>query len=827
MTMLSLSLATLRHQSRQYLAPGLAVILGIAFIASTLVLTGTLNSSIRQSVAGQYEPYQSVVVSEGTDTEIPAGVAEQVAKVKGVTAVDPVRSGTGLLRTSTGESFAMITNESEVAPHSVVEGRAARAPTEIVLSRTVAAGTQLGVGDTVPVTSAFEESGSPVPAKVVGIVDVAGDPRYAAGTPAVFTTAAGVSELTGTKGWDEIPVVASTDEGTTSAAIRSALDAKGADLTVRSATEHADEKVTEFTGGTDFLAAFFLAFAVIALFVSAIVIANTFSILLARRARETAMLRAVGSTRAQVIRSALAESLVVGVVFSAIGVLVGIAMAWGLARVGSSLAGDSLPELVFSVPVRAVLVPLVVGVIVVLVAALRPVIRSSRVAPLEALRPDAAITARSHGGRLRIGLGLALLVAGAGALVLSGSLPSVAVGVVGGLVSFTGVIMAGSVLVPWAARAIGFVVARPFGAAGRLAIDNAVRNPARAAATASALLVGVTLVTMTAVGAATTRTAVTDFINAQYPVDVVVEGKSISSSTAAAIDTTKGVEATSELAGTNAMATWGRSSTKPTLSAVPDGLGDVVRDRGAMPEVTDGTVVVSEEAADSSGVRTGDEVILQGPDGRTRARAQVEGSFDTAWLVTPATLAEVDQHPSTRALFVRVDDGADATATLDDIKELAAGIDAGQVSGAAPVRAANMQALDIALAVVLALLAISVVIAIVGIANTLSLSVIERTRESALLRALGLTRGQLRGMLAIESVLLSLVGVVLGTVLGTAYGLAGVRSLFGEYMTVSPTMPWGQLAAVSVVAVLAGLLASVLPARRAAKVSPARALAVE
>lgn len=825
--MLSLSLASLRHQSRQYLAPGLAVVLGIAFMAATLVLTGTMSSSIRQSVAGQYEPYQSVVVAEGGRAEIPAGTAQQVAHVEGVTAVDPVRTGSGLLRTTTGESYAMITTESAVAPHPVIEGRAPRAPTEIALSKTVASGTQLQVGDTAPVTAMAITSATPVRARVVGIIDVAGDPRYAGGTPAVFTTPAGVTELTGTQGWDEIAVVASTDEATTSAAIRSALEAKGADVTVVTATQHADDKVTEFTGGTDFLAVFFLAFAVIALFVSAIVIANTFSILLARRARETAMLRAVGATRGQVIRSALAESLVVGVLFSVVGVITGIAMAWGLTRAGGALAGDALPDLVFTVPARAVAVPVVVGVLVVLVAALRPVVRSSRVAPLAALRPDAATTARSRGGRVRIAIGLVLMAVGAGALVLSGTLPSVAVGVIGGLVSFTGVIMAGSVLVPAAARGIGFVAARPFGPAGRLAIDNAVRNPARAAATASALLVGVTLVTMTAVGAATTRTAVTDFINSQYPVDVVVQGKGIPASTVAAIDTTKGVAATSTLSGTDATATWGSSSTQPKLAAVPGNLADVVRDRDVMPAVTNETVLVSEPAADSQGIHTGDEVILQGPDGRIRATARVEGGFETAWLVTPATLARVDLHPATTAIFVRVDDAADATATLDTVKDLAAGIDEGQVSGAAPVRAANMQALDIALAVVLALLAISVVIAVVGIANTLSLSVIERTRESALLRALGLTRGQLRAMLAIEAVLLSLVGVVLGTALGVAYGLAGVRSLFGEFMAVSPTLPWGQLAAVALVAVLAGLLASVLPAHRATKVAPAQALAVE
>lgn len=824
--MLSLSLATLRHQSRQYLAPGLAVVLGIAFISATLVLTGTLNSSIRDSVAGQYSTYQSVVVPKEKGGEILASTAGAVSEAEGVEEIDPVRTGSGVLRGAGGATFAMITTESEVSPHPVLEGRAPQAASEIALSETVAAGSQLEVGDTVPVTAASGDDASARRAEVVGLVDIGDDPRYAGGTPAVFATPEGVTSLTGVKGWEEISVVAASgDEQAATTALRSTLGAD--DLTVRTATEHADTKVTEFTGGTDFLAIFFLAFAVIALFVSAIVIANTFSILLARRARETAMLRAVGSTRGQVIRSALVESLVVGAVFSVVGVLVGVAMAWGLARVGSSLAGDALPELIFTVPTRAVVVPILVGIVVVLVAALRPVLRSSRVAPLEALRPDAAITAGSASGRFRIALGLVLVVAGAAALVLSGSMPSVTVGVVGGIISFTGVIMAGKVLVPWAARIIGVAAARPFGPAGRLAVDNAVRNPARAAATASALLVGVTLVTMTAVGAATARTAVTDFVNEKYPIDVVVQGTTISSSTAESIDDIDGVRGTRTVTGTSATAMTGGSSTEATVAALPPDLGDVVRDPDTMPEVTEGTVVVSQEAADSSGIESGEDVILQGPDGRTRAQVEVDGTFDTAWLVTPETLTEIDDQPATTSLFLRIDDGSDAAATLDAVNEQAAGIDEGQVSGAAPIRAANMQALDIALAVVLALLAISVVIAVVGIANTLSLSVIERTRESALMRALGLTRGQLGGMLAIESVLLALVGVVLGSVLGVAYGLAGVRALFGEYMAVAPTIPWGQLAAVAVVAMLAGLLASVLPARRAATVSPAAALAAE
>lgn len=199
----------------------------------------------------------------------------------------------------------------------------------------------------------------------------------------------------------------------------------------------------------------------------------------------------------------------------------------------------------------AVIAPVLVGVVVVLVAALRPVLRSSRVAPLEALRPDAAVTAGSRTGRVRIALGLVLLVLGSAALVAAalahradvGQGPAVGVGVLGGLVSFTGVLLAGSVIVPALTRLVGQVAARPFGATGQLAVENAVRNPARAAATASALLVGVTLVTMTAVGAATTKSAVTGYLDERYAVDVVVQGESIGASSRDALADVDGVTA--------------------------------------------------------------------------------------------------------------------------------------------------------------------------------------------------------------------------------------------------------------------------------------------
>ncbi len=514
-----------------------------------------------------------------------------------------------------------------------------------------------------------------------------------------------------------------------------------------------------------------------------------------------------------------------GLLFSALGVLVGIGLAQALVLAGEAFGGDAVPELVLSVPVRAVVVPIVVGLVVVLVAALRPVLRASSVAPLAALRPDAAVTARSRRGIVRIVAGLGLIVIGAAALAAAASLHRLEVGVMGGLASFTGVLLAASVLVPAVARGIGLVAARPFGVPGRLAMENAVRNPARAAATASALLVGVTLVTMTAVGTATTKSAVAGIVDDQYPVDVVVTGQEIDRTSASALRGVDGVDSSALVPGSTVDVASSDVRDQP-VGALPANAGDVTRDPAALPSPDAGEVLLSDEAAGTAGVGEGDELTLTGPDGTTDLTVAVGGQYE-GWLVPLSALADLDRAPTSTTMLLRLDDSADVSATMTDIQRASGGITGASVDGGAPTREANMDALDTALAVVLALLAISVIIAVVGIANTLSLSVIERTRESALMRALGLTRGQLRGMLAVEAMLLAMVGVVVGGVLGTVYALCGVSALIGEHGSVTPGLPWGQLTLIAIVAVLAGLLASVLPARRAARVSPSAALAAE
>lgn len=825
MTMFSLSLATLRHQARRYLAPGLAVILGVAFVASTLVLTGTLSSSFRSSIAGQYENYSAVVTTQGDATSVPEDISSLVADVDGVEAIDPIRSGGALVRTVSGERFALVTTEASRAPHPVVAGRGPRAPDEVSISEAAASQSDLEIGDTVPFVP-VEAHGATTPrATVVGLVDVTDDPRYAGGIAAVFATPEGVTELTGAQGWSEIGVVATGSPSDVVDRVSSVMP-RTSSVVVRTATEHADNQVAALTGGTDILGAVFLSFAIIALFVSAIVIANTFAILLARRSRETAMLRAIGATRGQVIGSALLEALVVGLVFSVLGVVAGIALARALIGAANALGSDALPTMTIAVSVTSVVVPVIVGVLVVLVAAVRPVLRSSRIAPLEALRPEASVTARSRRGMLRIGAGLALLLAGVIALVVGATAHTVAIGIVGGLVSFTGVMLAGSIIVPLLARAVGLVASRPFGAAGRLAVENAVRNPARAAATASALIVGVTLVTMTAVGAATTKSAITALIDSQYPVDLVVQAERLPQSSVRALADVEGVSA-SAVVPSSAVTVSGASVDSTEVVALPREASQVVRDASSVPSVEDGSVVLTQDSAGEAGLSSGDEVTLTGPQGSQQLTVAIADGFEEGWLITETALHQINASAAPGAVYLRLAEGADVDATLNAVRDVSSGIDGSEVGGGAAIRDANMQALDMALAVVLALLAISVIIALVGIANTLSLSVIERTRESALMRALGLTRGQLRGMLAIEAVLLATVGVLLGVALGTGYALAGVTALFGEFATVTPVLPWTQLVGVVGVAVVAGLLASVLPARRAARVAPAAALAVE
>lgn len=831
--MLDLTLATLRSQSRRYLAPGLAILLGVAFVAATLCLGKTMSASTMSALTGDLKNYAAVVVpgKDSAENVIPAAALDTVRGTPGVQDVRAERTGYGRLAGKAGGSFVLLASSpSPTSRATTSAGRLPQRPAEIALSRTVAASAGLTVGDVATITPEQSDDAGRAPAgaasraEVVGIVDAAKDPRYAGGSPLVFATADQVATWTGQHGYTELDVVAAP--GTTPEQLRAALaDRVGPGSTVRTGAEQAQAAVTTVTGGTDFTTILLLGFAAIALFVSALVMANAFTILLARRSRETALLRCVGATRTQVLRSALAESAVLGVIASAVGVLTGVVLARALVFAGNRLEiGVLLTD--FSVPWTAVALPMVVGLVVTVAATLLPIARSARVTPLPALQPALAVRARSRAGLVRIVLGLVLVAAGAGMLALGVTAPSLPVAMLGGAASFLGVLLAGGVLVPAVARLVGALPARVAGVPGQLAVDNAVRHPARAAATTSALLIGVTLISMMIVGTATGKTSVDRELDRQFAIDAAVSSSAanLPRSSVAALADGPGVVASAALKGATLTVAGARDQ---EVVGIPASAAGVVHDASRLAALRPGTIIVSADTAAAHDLRNGSAVTLRGAAGQATLHARVEDSFGQPWAVTESDLQRLAPEAGVRSVLLRFAPGADLADALDGVRAAVASVPDVTVGGSAPQREQITRALDIMLAVVTALLAVSVLIAVVGIGNALSLSVLERSRESALLRALGLTRGQLRATLAIEAGVLALVATVLGTVLGVVYGWLGPMSVLGSEMQITLGLPWQRLLMVAAGALVAGLLASVLPARRAARTAPAAALAAD
>ncbi|WP_370890417.1 ABC transporter permease [Janibacter sp. GXQ6167] len=826
--MLQLTFASLRTQARRLIAPGLAIILGVAFVAATLTLGSSLTDTLRQQVAGQYAPFATVVRPSLGD-HLPATSLAAARGTTGVDQVEATRAGTAMIATRRGEEFATLTTAPILgAASTAAEGRLPAATDEIAIPTTWATANRIRLGTDLPVT-AYGSDGQTNSAslRVVGLIDTSDDSRYA-GSATLFATPSAVTKLTDLTGWTQLAITATpgSDAETVTAAVRTALSdtlPKGA--TVRTGTAQADAEIDDLARGTSALTGVLSGFAAIALFVAAIVIANTFSILLARRTRETALLRAVGATKSQVTRSALLEALLTGAVFTALGTLAGVGLGWVLTRVSSGFLGSAIGEMVFSVTPRDILIPLVVGIVVVILAALRPVRRASAVAPLAALRPAPGRDSRTA-GRMKLLAGAALIAIGGGALVLGMQGSGLVIGMAGGLLSFLGVMLIGTILVPAVARVVGIVPARLFGTPGRLALGNAVANPRRAAATASALLVGITLVTMTAVAARSAQSSVDAALDQHLSIDASI------ASTAGPLSE-RTVQQLRDVDGVGVLAPIPGAEVKVDGEGgqVVVGIGadarSALRNPALVSSLRDGVALVSSEAAAEAGVTNGDTLALQGPTGARTVKVSISDALGYPLSVTESDLRAMTPQPDTRGVIIRLADGADGQAVLDRISTATADVPSITIGGSASERAQLTEALDIVLYVVLGLLGISVLIALVGIANTLSLSVIERTQESALLRALGTTRGQLRGMLAIEAAVLAAVGVVVGSALGVAYGWAGTRSALGSALDTQLTIPWTIIGGVALVAITAAVLASVLPARRATRVAPAQALAAD
>lgn len=800
-------LASLRTHTRRYVAAALAIVIGVAFVVTTAALSSATRDGLTRGVSEPYDAADVVATGLGGDAAAAAVAAAaqegSAASVLGWVS-EPVRLGDGAPVDGLEEVAQVTTGASaDLRWQELTTGAWPAGPGEAVVDADAAADARVALGDRLTVGSGRAATG----VRVVGLVE---SPSLLVGADVYVT-------------WPDLAPFASAlyVESLAWAGPTGPLERAAPDATVVTADEHVADVTAEINRGVDVIALLLLLFASIALFVSVLVIANTFSILFAQRQRDLALLRCVGATRRQVLRSVRVEALVLGLVSSVLGVAAGTAAGWGLvAFVNDRFPDARLGEASVSPGWYAGAVA--TGLLVTLVASWLPTRRVTSVHPLVALRPDTAADPRTAAGRLRVALGALVVAGGVGLLAVAVSTREPLVMVAGGIASFSGVLLLGPLLVPALIALTGRLAGPLLGTPGRLATGNAVRHPRRTAATAASLLIGVTLTTAVLTGMASARGAVDEEMDADHPLDgTLTSATALPADADRVVGAVEGVAAVAVVPGVRADA--GRLGPLTVLAAPADLA--IARGDAATLRPADGEVQVPYDLATDTPVPARLAVTV---DGRTeRLRTVLGEGWGDALLVSPATLARLTDTPVDAAVWLRAEDDADAGHLADDLETAAAALGADPDGGFGNRAYVDLQ-LDVVLGAVVGLLGIAVVIALVGIANTLGLSVLERSRENALLRALGLTRRQLRAMLALEAVLLSVVATVLGTAIGTSFAWVGVQAMVRSVVPDAPlVLPWGQLAVVVLVSAVAGLLACVLPARRAARVTPAAGLALD
>ncbi|HEX6568404.1 MAG TPA: ABC transporter permease, partial [Acidimicrobiales bacterium] len=586
----------------------------------------------------------------------------------------------------------------------------------------------------------------------------------------------------------------------------------------------------------DLLTTFLTLFAGIALLVATFSIYNTFSIIVAQRSRQAALLRALGAVRGQILRSVVTEALLVGVIASLVGLGAGIGIA-GLLKGLFDAAGFALPAGGIVITPGTVVTGLVVGVVVTLIAGVAPAVRASRVAPLAAIRDVAVERTSPSIGRVVAGLGMTVLGVG---LTLEAALTDadrmVAAGA-GAVLTVIGAVVLGPVVARPGAALLGAPVARLRGMTGGLARQNALRNPRRTAGTASALMVGIAVVTLFTVFAASLKASLDDTIDRSFGGDLVVTtgpfgGGGISPQLATDVGELPEVDLAVGLGQGAAQIDGG---TKWLSIADPAALSQVLDlgvSGGSLADLGEGEMAVSDATAESHDWRIGDSVPVTFADGETDDLT-IGATYETddvaggylmpraAWaphavqdidMMVLIEAAEGTSLPQAKAAVTGVADRFGGPDVLDR-DEFAADMSGG---------------VDMMLTIIYALLALAIVIALMGIANTLSLSIHERTRELGLLRAVGQTRGQVRSMVRWESVVVAVFGAVGGIALGVFLGWALVQAVDAASGGLGVfALPAGRLAIVLVVGGIAGVLAGLRPARRAARLDVLQAIASE
>ncbi|MGW1086968.1 ABC transporter permease [Streptomyces sp. NPDC002596] len=847
-----LSVSSLRAHKRRFAGTFTAVLLGVSFLAGTLVMGDTLRAGFDTMFANAAGGTDAVVRStnvvtvsgegQGTRQPVSTTLMKTIEQTPGVAAAAPDIQGAGQLIGADGKPIGgqgpptvagNWIQDPKLNPYQLAEGRAPSRSGEVVINRGTADRGGLKIGDTTVLRTP-----DPVRVTVVGLATFGGEDGMGQATYTGMTQADAEKYLTPKPG-EASSIQVRAGPGTSQQELVDALTpVLPADTEAITGQASAAENQSMISGA--FLSLFttlLLVFSGIVLLVATFSIHNTFAIVVAQRTRENALLRALGASRRQVLGSTLVEATAVGVLASAAGLAGGIGIAAGLQALFPAV-GFPFPDGALVISGISLLLPLAVGVLVCLGSALLPAVHAGRTAPLAALRETAVDD--SAASRTRAVTGVLLLLAALGAILI-GVLahPSVWPSAAGAVLALTAFVVLGPAASTCAVRILGAPLDRLRGVTGALARRNALRSPKRTAATATALMIGVAVVSLFTVFGASLKATMNQTVDRSFAGDVAISapvfgagGSGLSPALAPAVGRLPEVSTAVGLGkGVAEVNGAGRALTvtDPAALARVFDLGPV---SGSMNALGPNGIAVSGAEAAERGLHTGSTARLTFTDGKQQTftvravydRSELAGTY----VITRQAWAPHRAQDSDRLIAVSFKDGVSTADGKAAVEKTAAAYGSPDVQTRGEYARSSAGSIDMMLTLVYALLALAVLIALLGIANTLTLAIHERTRELGLLRAVGQTRSQLRAMVRWESVLVAAFGTAGGLLLGGFLGWVLVKASEGAGDTpFAFALPPTRLLVVALVGITAGALAGWRPARRAARLDVLRAIAAD
>jgi putative ABC transport system permease protein len=846
------------HKGRMALS-AIAVMLSVAFVTGTLVFTDTMGTTFDKLFAATSS---DVTVSAkgasdsgetrsdtGKPPVMPASVVDKVGDADGVKSAEGTVFSTSvtvvdadkdsLSPTSGAPTIVGNWNANDARTMKISSGAAPRGPDQIMVDADTADKHDLKLGDEIGVINAVGTH----EAKISGIADF----QVTNPGAAIFylDTATAQKTLVGETGvYTNVNITAAA--GFTDAQVKKNVSAElGGGYKVQTAKEVADanaKDVGEFMGVMKYA---MLGFAGIAFLVGIFLIINTFSMLVAQRTREIGLMRAIGSSRGQVNRSVLVEALLLGVFGSVLGVAGGVGLAIGLMKLmsatGMNLSTDDL-TIAWTTPA----VGLLLGIVVTVLAAYVPARRAGKVSPMAALR-DAGAPLDAKAGLVRAVIGLLLTGAGGSCLYLASAAGKASEGSMwlgGGVVlTLIGFVVIGPLLAGAVVRVLGAVVLRAFGPVGRMAERNALRNPRRTGATGAALMIGLALVACLSVVGSSLVASATEQLDKTVGTDFIIQsdrGELITPQAVEAARSAKGIQSLTEYKWTQADFTTpdGKTLEDTAITAAdPSYAADLATEvvAGRLPDAyKPDSMSVHEKFAKDHDIELGSKIAVAFEGGRTadltvRAITSSDVVIDAGAMYTSidtmATYVPADKMPLDQLLFASAKEGQEAAA-YTSLKDALHDYPQYEVRDQTDYKEALKGQIDQLLNMIYGLLALAIIVAILGVVNTLALSVVERTREIGLMRAIGLSRRQLRRMIRLESVVIALFGALLGLGLGMGWGATAQQLLALEGLNVLD-IPWPTIIGVFIGSAFVGLFAALVPAFRAGRMNVLNAIATE